>query len=235
MEILKKKNFYQAVTILIWILFLFIVMATGKLQIYINRRFFPFTLLGLCILIVLFVIKLKRFKKEGEEQINLQSSVSFFIFLFPVLLALIVRPGTLPPGLTAGKRGISQEFTGGDIMEVLKAHLEMEGNYKKLNIKQILTLAKNKVEEIDGKPVAVEGFVFKQNATDSFILVRFLITCCAADATPLGIDVLYADTGQLKPDSWVKVYGVCSIKEGKPVIVADEVKETQKPSDVYLY
>ncbi|MDD3726245.1 MAG: TIGR03943 family protein [Candidatus Ratteibacteria bacterium] len=234
MEVFKKRDFYQALTIFIWILFLFITLATGKLQAYINKRFFPFTILGLLILLMLFVIKLKRFKKEEKENITIQSSLSFIVLLFPILLVVVVRPGSLP-GLAAGKRGISQEFAGENVMEILKAQIEMEGQYKKLNIKQILTLVKNKPEEIDGKPVAVEGFVFKQNVSEKFILVRFLITCCAADATPLGIEVLYSNTGELKQDIWVKVYGQCRIEEGKPVIIAEEIKETQQPTDVYLY
>lgn len=234
MEILKRKNFYQALTIFIWLLFLLLILTTGKIQTYINRRFIPFTITGSLILFVLFLIKLKKMKKESTEKITLTSLLSFLIFLFPVLLTIIVKPGTLP-ALAVGRRGISQEFSGGDVMDVLKAQLEMEGNYKKLNIKQVLTLAKNKPEEINGKDISVEGFVFKDVSTEKFMLVRFLITCCAADATPLGIEVLYSNTEQLQQESWVKVYGKCTIKEGKVFITAEDVKETQKPSSVYLY
>ncbi|MDD3726398.1 MAG: TIGR03943 family protein [Candidatus Ratteibacteria bacterium] len=234
MEVFKKRDFYQALTIFIWILFLFFTVATGKLEMYINKRFFPLTIIGLLVLLALFINKIKRVKKEDTEDINIQSSLSFIALLFPVLLAVVVRPCSLP-GLAASKRGISQEFAGGNVMEILKTQLEMEGNYKKLNIKQVLILAKEKPEEIDGKAVSVEGFVFKQKDPERFILVRFLITCCAADATPLGIDVLYSNTRELKQDSWVKVYGKCRIEEDKIIIMADDVKETQKPSNVYLY
>ena len=235
MELLRTKNFYQALTIFIWLVFLFIVEATGKLQIYINKKFFPFTILGSFILLVLFIVKLRKIKKEHSEKIDIISFLSFLLFLFPVLLATIVRPGNLPV-LAAGKRGISQEFTGGDVMAILKEQLEMEGNYKKMNIKQLLTFSKNKPEEINGKDVSVEGFVYKQNnEKQGFMLVRFLITCCAADATPLGVEIVYQNSEQLKQDEWVKVYGKCNIEGNRVVILADQVKKTQPPPDVYLY
>ncbi len=235
MELLRKKNFYQTLTIFIWLSFLFIIEATGKLQVYINKKFFPFTVLGSLILLVLFIVKLKKIRKEHSENIDLISLLSFLLFLFPVLLATIVRPGNLP-ALAAGKRGISQEFTGADVMTILKEQLEMEGNYKKMNIKQLLAFSKNKPTEIDGKEVSVEGFVFKQNnGKEGFMLVRFLITCCAADATPLGVQVTYQNAEQLKQDEWVKVYGKCLMKENKIVILAEEVRKTQAPSNVYLY
>jgi len=234
MGLLRKRNFYQVLTVFIWFAFISITLITGKLQIYINKRFFPFTILASFLLLIMLFIKIKRFKKEGSEMAGIISTLSFLIFLFPVLLAIVVRPDNLPV-LAAAKRGISQAFTGGDIKEILQAQLETEGKYKKLNIKQLLTLAKNKPEEIDGKDISVEGFVLKNQDTEKFTLVRFLITCCAADATPLGVDVEYTDTGKLKQNSWVKVYGRCSLTEGKATILADEVKETQPPANVYLY
>jgi len=235
MELLRRKKFYQTLTIFIWLSFLFTIEATGKLQIYINKKFFPLTILGSFILLILFIIKLKKIKREHSENIDITSLLSFLLFLFPVLLATIVRPGNLPV-LAAGKRGISQEFTGGDVMTILKEQLEMEGNYKKMNIKQLLAFSKNKPDEINGKEISVEGFVFKQNnVKEGFMLVRFLITCCAADATPLGVDVVYQNAGQLKQDEWVKIYGKCSVEGDKITILAEEVKATQPPRDVYLY
>jgi len=235
MEFLKRKNFYQTITIFIWLLFLFIIESTGNLKIYIKKNYISFTILGSFILLFLFLIKIKRFKKELPEKIDFLSTLSFLIFLFPVILAIVVKPGNLPT-FAASKRGITQEFLGKDLLETLKTELETEGKYKKLNIKQLLAFAKNKPEEIDNKLVSVVGFVFKQNGEkDKFTLVRFLITCCAADAIPLGIEVVYDQTEQLKQDTWVKVYGNCVVEKNKPKIIAEDVKEEQKPSDFYLY
>ncbi len=206
---LKKKKIYQTLTIFIWFMFLFVVEINGSLKLFIKKDYIPFTILGSFILLILFLIRIKRYRKEISGDIDFMSAVSFFVFLFPVLLTTIVRPGNLS-SFAAVKRGISGEFAAGetDVLEIMKAQLETEGDYRKLNIKQFLTLVKKRPDEIAGKPLCTEGLVFKQNGRDDrFTLVRFLITCCAADATPLGIEVQYSQAGQLKEDTWVKVYG----------------------------
>ncbi len=237
MGLFRKKNFYQTLTIFIWLLFLFVVEISGNIKLFIKKSYIPFTVAGSFILLILFIIRIKRFKKEASGNIDFISAFSFLIFLFPVLLTTIVRPGNLS-SFAAMKRGITDEFSAGDtdVLEMLKTQLDTEGQYKKLNVKQFLTLAKKKPQEIAGKSVSIEGLVSKQNGqADSFMLIRFLITCCAADATPLGIEVSYGQTEHLKQDIWVKVYGQVNFAGNKPLIIADEIKETPKPSDLYLY
>jgi len=179
----------------------------------------------------------KRFREEVSGDIDFMSAFSFLIFLFPVLLTTIVRPGNLS-SFAAMKRGITDELLTGetDVLEILKTQIETEGQYRKLNVKQFLTFAKNRPDEIAGKLVSVEGLVFKQNGQNNrFMLIRFLITCCAADATPLGIEVVYSQTEQLKQDTWVKVYVQGNFEKDKPQIIAEDIKKTLKPADLYLY
>ncbi|MBN1444525.1 MAG: TIGR03943 family protein [Candidatus Omnitrophica bacterium] len=233
----KKKNFYQTLTIFIWLLFLFVIQSSGKLKLFIKKDYIPFTILGSFILLILFLIRLKRYRKEVSGDIDFMSALSFLAFLFPVLLTTIVRPGNLS-SFAAMKRGITGELAAGetDVLEIMKAQLETEGEYRKLNVKQFLALAKKRPDEIAGKPLCIEGLVFKQNGrADRFILVRFLITCCAADATPLGIEVESSLAGQLQKDIWVKVYGRGNLGQDKPQIIAEDIKEVPKPADLYLY
>jgi len=234
-NVLKTKKFYQTLTVLLWLVFLAILILSGKLKIFIKKYYSPFTISGTVILLILFIIRIKRFKKETSENIDFMSAVSFLAFLFPVILTAVVRPGGLS-SFAAGKRGISTSYQAGNILEILKSSMETEGKYKKLTIKQLIAFAEKKKEAIEGKEVAVEGLVYKvKGAKDTFILVRFLITCCAADATPLGINIKYEKQNELKQDKWVKVYGKCVVKDGKPLIIAEKVVEKNPPSDPYLY
>lgn len=61
-----------------------------------------------------------------------------------------------------------------------------------------------------GQPVNVTGFVIHPpNWSDSYVMVaRFVLTCCAADAYPVGLPVkLSGDRSQFAPDSWISVQG----------------------------
>lgn len=61
-----------------------------------------------------------------------------------------------------------------------------------------------------GQPVNLTGFVIHPPGWPAHALMvsRFVLTCCAADAYPVGLPVLLnGDRGQYAPDSWIRVTG----------------------------
>lgn len=98
-------------------------------------------------------------------------------------------------------------------------------------------------EEFNGKPVVVEGMVYRGAKVDknSFMLFRFAVACCAADALPFSIRVNTATEEGLKNDTWVRVEGLFNLEtiHDKQVssIVADTVTPipTPAPEKRYLF
>ncbi len=234
MKIFKNVQFYKILVFLFYLLFFLFISLTGNFKIFVKKFYFPYIIIGILILIFILVVETKKLRKF--KKIDVYDILSFIVFLFPILLFLIVKPTTLPT-YVAIKRGIQTEFSSEDILKSLYEKIEIEGKYKKLTIKQILAFSKTKPEEINNKDVAVEGIIYKGEEKEKFTLIRFLITCCAADATPLGIEVEYkAETGkELKNEEWVKVKGKAKIEEGKIKIYAEEIEKTNPPKDPYLY
>ncbi len=251
MKIFKNKQFYRVFVCCFYFLFFLSISLTGNFKIFVKKFYFPYIIIGLLILTFLLIVEIKKLKQFKE--VNIFDILSFIIFLFPLLLFLIVKPTTLPI-YAALKRGIQTEFLSEDILKSLHEKIETEGKYKKLTIKQILAFLKSKPEEIDGKDIAVEGVVYKSGEKGKFTLVRFLITCCAADATPLGIEVEYQEPEieevqeweipeeipqekreKFKNEDWVKVKGKVKIEEGKVKIYAEGIEKINPPSDPYLY
>ncbi|MCM8803062.1 MAG: TIGR03943 family protein [Candidatus Omnitrophica bacterium] len=188
-------------------------------------------MIGILILLSLLKTTIKKLKKFTE--FSIYDILSFCIFLFPLILFIIARPTTLPT-YSALKRGIQTEFLTQDILKSLQEKIETEGKYKKLTIKQLLGLSKSKPDQIDEKDVIVEGMVYKNEG--KFMLIRFLITCCAADATPLGVEIEYEEEKEeFKNDDWVKVRGKAKIENDKVKIIAEEIIKIEPLSDPYLY
>jgi putative membrane protein len=92
-----------------------------------------------------------------------------------------------------------------------------------------------------GQDADVVGFVYRdvRFAEDQFMVARFAITCCVADASAIGLVVQAEDAGQFADDSWVRVAG--TFAEGQldgdalPVLLADEITPVQPPEQPYLY
>ena len=87
----------------------------------------------------------------------------------------------------------------------------------------------------------VIGFVYRDERFDSdtFMVSRFVLSCCAADAAPLGLVVHWPDTTSLTSDQWVEVSGRFQAGEfdgeQMPILIADKVSPTEVPDQPYLY
>ncbi|HEY9674263.1 MAG TPA: TIGR03943 family protein [Waterburya sp.] len=92
-----------------------------------------------------------------------------------------------------------------------------------------------------GQPAKVQGFVVHSKLPSQYLLIsRFVITCCAADAYPVGLPVKLNGTRDAYPvDSWQEVTGrmITETLEGKRqlVIEASSLKKIPKPANPYYY
>jgi uncharacterized repeat protein (TIGR03943 family) len=92
-----------------------------------------------------------------------------------------------------------------------------------------------------GEEARVIGFAYRDErfAADQFMVARFVISCCAADAAPLGLIVQWPDSQTLTDDQWVEVAGHIEpgrfAGEAMPVLIADSITPTDIPERPYLY
>jgi putative membrane protein len=104
-----------------------------------------------------------------------------------------------------------------------------------------------------GHPMTLQGFVYRPRGLPSnyFILTRYFIFCCIADASPLGVVVESPAASQLKNDQWVSVSGVLQTRQlprgiaqyqptswypnrDQPVLVASNIHRIPEPQYPYM-
>jgi uncharacterized repeat protein (TIGR03943 family) len=62
-------------------------------------------------------------------------------------------------------------------------------------------------EELEDVTVRLTGFVTPEaEVTDGFVLTRFVVGCCAADAVPAQV-IVHGETNPAPPDTWLEVEG----------------------------
>ena len=97
-----------------------------------------------------------------------------------------------------------------------------------------------------GQHVSAEGMichdpeVTKLFGAESFLLFRFAITCCAADARPVAILAKPQKPVSFKESSWVRVDGVLSAKKMEdksivPIINDAKCESIKAPDEPYVY
>lgn len=99
----------------------------------------------------------------------------------------------------------------------------------------------NDSAEVRGQPADVIGFVYHdQNlGAGQFMVARFMVTCCSADATAVAMAVSWPDAAGLTDNTWVRVRGMVDVTAygGRPlpVINAESVEPTDEPARPYMY
>ncbi|KJR96763.1 MAG: hypothetical protein VR68_13770 [Peptococcaceae bacterium BRH_c4a] len=92
-----------------------------------------------------------------------------------------------------------------------------------------------------GKEIAMLGFVFKDQdyPSNQFGLVRYVVSCCSADAIIDGFLCEYNNASDLSKGSWLNIRGI--IKMGQfdnnpiPMIKVTSLSKGQEPQSPYIY
>lgn len=88
-----------------------------------------------------------------------------------------------------------------------------------------------------GKPVQLVGFASSTlEGGRPFELSRFYITCCVADAVPVGVHVSRGTVRRLRVqrDDWLRVTGVLARGDREWIVRAVRVEHVDAPSNPYL-
>lgn len=92
-----------------------------------------------------------------------------------------------------------------------------------------------------GQPADVIGFVYRDERLGGaqFMVGRFTVTCCAADAAAVAMMVEWPEAGQFAENTWVRVRGPVRVAElnGRPIplIAAAAVETVPQPDQPYMY
>lgn len=168
-----------------------------------------------------------------------------------VLIAVAVAVGMIvfPPATLSSATALQRDLTGGStpaggssLSSAQSASSAAFAKFSVLDWSSLLSQTSD-VSFYAGKPVAVEGFITPSptDPANTFYLTRFVITCCAVDAQPVGVPVYLANwRSTYKSDEWLRLAGGFeanrSTTSTDPIaLVPSGVKKIDAPSDPYLY
>lgn len=143
---------------------------------------------------------------------------------------------------TVSRRANSQQAAIVQIGEVPVSSSQLfAGSSKNLSLADWSNLlATNKDETFyANKPAAISGFVYDAGFGDDYVMIaRFVVTCCAVDAQPVGAPVYIPDwQTKYKQDSWVSAKGTFVEAAGIDLptlaLMPTELNAIAEPEDPY--
>jgi uncharacterized repeat protein (TIGR03943 family) len=244
-------------------LFLYSRLANGTLYFYINRRFLGFTILavfGLILIGLSYRFQQRRKDDPPHDHDHGHSAATghdhaghhhshgltwggVALVLLPMVLGLAVPPQPLGATALANREvnaGLNQTTMPG-IVGLAAQKATTDKNvldwWKTFRASPHL----NEDQAVIGQEARVVGFVYKDERYGDahFLVIRYLVSCCVADASALGLLVAWPAGTQLENDQWVEVSG--TFRPGDlegwkmPVLVAKQVTPVSMPDQPYLY
>ena len=229
--------------------------ASGQLNLYINPSYIIFTtimtLLGLIACFYSFGRRIN-INEITEDTTNTARTTSRFTGIVSTLIVamcllafidiLVLQPSTLTTS-TVAQRGINSGIDAGTAPSNA-VPLFVDGNYDSLTIKDWASLLTetNNQSFFTGKTANIIGFITPDtdDPQNVFFVSRFIITCCAIDARPIGVPV-YAPGWQQqhKANGWVQVTGAfesdpSSKSQQYIVLKPTKIADIAQPKDPYV-
>jgi uncharacterized repeat protein (TIGR03943 family) len=160
------------------------------------------------------------------------------------IVALPLLLGALVPSMPLDSRAMEDQALG-DLMSVQTSNSVMiEEDPMDRTILDWLRVFSQSTDlsSFNGQQAEVVGFVYHDPQLDpaaQFMVARFIVSCCVADAQPIGIVVEWPDTAALREDSWVRVRGVFEVRQfddlSFPWLIAQDLALVDRPQNPYLY
>ncbi len=258
----------QSLILVLLGLFLLNKIINGSVFWYINARFLPLTLIGAVGLIWLARSLLSQLQLTPTGGAEIQgtpahvhgyssrngpvdfgadhsdhaqrSSLTLLVLAVPLLLGVLVP--ARPLGASAiDNKGISAVAPLRAASSSAPIQLELSPSDRNiLDWVRAFNQASDAAIYRD-QPADLIGFIYHDPRLPSgqFLLARFTLTCCVADAAAIGVIVAWPQGDQLPINEWVRVQGPVQLGEldGKPIplIEAESLEAVPEPAQPYLF
>ncbi|GAC1458660.1 MAG: TIGR03943 family protein [Chamaesiphon sp.] len=225
---------------------------TGKLNLLIHPDYFWLVITTGVLLVVVGLLKaiqlLQTFRLgvRGSNPPVVQHMTLFppgwssTLLLATAILGLVITPQVFA-SQTAIQRGVTETVT------LTRSHPQAFRSSTQPEDRSLVDWVRtlNVYPEPDaytGQKVKVQGFVVypPELSAQYLLLSRFVITCCAADAYPVGLPIkLTQDRKAYAPDSWLEVEGKMiteTLQDKRQLVIAESsLKAIPEPKNPYYY
>jgi uncharacterized repeat protein (TIGR03943 family) len=219
----------------------------GKLTLYIHPRYLVFTVLMALVALLLTIATIAAPKQPDparRRRVGLASIAAVVVAATVSAGMLLLPPATLTTA-TADQRELNSTTIGAEAQSLESASAQSGAAFARFTVVDWSSLLRQTSDPafFSGKSVDVVGFITRSDddPQNLYYLSRFIITCCAVDAQPVGVAVYQPGWGAaLAEGDWVHVTGEFAASPstaGGPSIVLrpDATESVEEPSEPYLY
>ncbi|MCC5653968.1 TIGR03943 family protein [Nostoc sp. XA013] len=239
----------DALAITAWGILMLRYWLTNKLNLLIHPNFFGLVIVaGIGFIIIGFFKMQELWQRRRRDVTSNIQHISLFppgwgsaLLLTTAILGFIITPQVFASD-KALQRGVTADLLGSTRVKPQAFRVTVRPEERSL-VDWVRTV--NVYPEPDaytGQKVKVQGFVIHPPdiGKEYLFLARFVLTCCAADAYPVGLPVkLQENQERYSPDTWLEVEGQMVTEnladKRQLTIAATSLKKIPQPENPYSY
>jgi uncharacterized repeat protein (TIGR03943 family) len=208
------------------------LLLTGRDDLYLSTRTSWVVAVGAALLTAAAAGLIVSARVRNSRPLGSREAWVMGLMVVPVAMILALPPATLGSFSASKRPGFSSAGFGGSLADAGSGPLTLvdvaAAQYSKAGEQ---ALARRAGEQVDFIGIVTR---FADTPAGEFLLTRYIITCCVADATTAQVRVVNVAPGKFETNDWVEVTG--SIYPlGKQVIVnATSVEAVARPARPYL-
>jgi uncharacterized repeat protein (TIGR03943 family) len=218
-----------------WAAMFWWLLATGRVNLYLSTNTSWVVPVGAVLLTAAAVGRLASARGPESEPIGRREEIVLALMVVPVILVMVLPPATLgsfsaskkttySPGVTLSS-SFYDDITSTSEITLLSVAAGQKSNQGSQ------ALAKRAGADVDFIGVASRD---PSTPADEFLLTRYVITCCVADATIVQVRVVNVSPGAIQPNDWVEVRGQLYPLGRTMLVNADSVAVVPRPAKPYL-
>lgn len=232
------------------------LLMTGDIGLFINPRFKWLIGISIGILVTLTLIQIWHAK---ERELHRVGFTGYLFMSLPLLAFLLFPPAPLDASMV-GKKGVnlgnpnqpSQQSTEkiefitedpNEPYQLLKKQLLSSSTivFTEESYGRVLNAINISPADYKGKKVKVYGFVYRDQTLkkDEFVIGRYALTCCTADAAVYGFSIKEAPISKFKNNQWHEITGTLDTEKYEgyeiPVIKYASSQKIKTPKEAYIY
>lgn len=234
----RTQEWAKAAILLGLALYFACIILSGNLANYVNQRFAWLSYIAVLIFAALgaaTVLGIGRVKAAGYAGHQRVTWGTILIVAIPLVM------GTLIPSKPLGAEAVNGNISL-TVSSVARANPIMKDPLERNVLDWMRAFSQSVTpSSFDGQPADLIGFIYREPSFPDghFMVARFTVSCCVADAGAIGLPVFAPDAAAIPDGEWVRVTGAFQAgtfrSDQMPILQADTVEVVAQPEHPYLY
>ena len=246
------KNKFLGIVCFIYCFIICFIITKGYLGNYLAFNMHKYLYISLFLLLVIGFVFIFSKKKSKLYLTDL-------FLLFPLIIVFIASDGKLSTSFAVNRSTSFSKVK--DVKKVKKTDINKSFDinlYKDIDFSSVdfsiidesyaglsdAIVYNSNPEKLVGKTIKLKGFIMKENdflPKEYFAIGKYMISCCAADASFAGFMARSNDMSKLENNKWYEIYGVLNIgvdTYNQKIAIIDVVKYKKidgKDEELYMY